>query len=468
MGELKINQSANYINSGKGPTFQVIDIGHKEYSAIIEADTAFWALIPAENSVNIFSDKNFINSYNTKKDIFETEMQKLRFGLKPSAVYFNPTELCNFDCKYCYIPQDLRRNGENMSRDKLSEALDKLKAYFDKTISLKRNPQIIFHGSEPLLNKEAVFYAIEKYSKDFDFGIQTNATLLDKEAVDFLKKHNCSIGISLDGHIAEIADKNRKNWEGKGFYNHVVNVMENLKGYKKFSVICTLTKENISHAVDIIDFFHKHHVEICLLNILRCTQPYSRTLKPDEKVAAKHFIDALEHSHKLFKETGRKIVVANFANIILSVVAPTARKLMCDISPCGGGRCFFAVSAKGDVFPCSEFIGLEEFNSGNIFEEEIENILKTEQIEKVTSRMVENINPCDKCAIRHFCGAPCPAEAFNMNGGRDKTGAFCEFYEEQVRYVFRLIADNKFEDFLYDNWDKDAEETFNLEMFGKR
>ena len=24
-----------------------------------------------------------------------------------------------------------------------------------------------------------------------------------------------------------------------------------------------------------------------------------------------------------------------------------------------------------------------------------------------------------------------------MNGGMDRTGAFCEFYEEQVRYAFR-------------------------------
>ena len=30
-----------------------------------------------------------------------------------------------------------------------------------------------------------------------------------------------------------------------------------------------------------------------------------------------------------------------------------------------------------------------------------------------------------------------------MNGGMDTTGAFCEFYEEQVRYAFRLIADEK-------------------------
>jgi uncharacterized protein len=44
----------------------------------------------------------------------------------------------------------------------------------------------------------------------------------------------------------------------------------------------------------------------------------------------------------------------------------------------------------------------------------------------------------------------------------DKTGAFCEFYEEQVRYAFRLIADNKQDAFLWDGWDKGTKSTFEL------
>ena len=49
------------------------------------------------------------------------------------------------------------------------------------------------------------------------------------------------------------------------------------------------------------------------------------------------------------RASGRKLVVGNFANLLLGLVAPGARRLMCDISPCGGGRCFFAVGAGGEV-----------------------------------------------------------------------------------------------------------------------
>jgi len=63
---------------------------------------------------------------------------------------------------------------------------------------------------------------------------------------------------------------------------------------------------------------------------------------------------------------------------------------------------------------------------------------------------------------RDFCGSPCPAEAHEMNGGMHRTGAFCEFYEEQVRYAFRLIADDKVDAFLWDGWNKGLKDTFVL------
>jgi uncharacterized protein len=153
-------------------------------------------------------------------------------------------------------------------------------------------------------------------------------------------------------------------------------------------------------------------------------------------------------------------VVGNFANVLLAILAPTARRLMCDISPCGGGRCFFAVTPSGDMFPCSEFIGLDAFRGGNLFQDQVEQVLQSGPFQLVTGRNVDAIDPCRRCAIRHFCGSPCPAEAHELNGGMDRTGAFCEFYEEQVRYAFRLIADGREGAYLWDGWDRGTRSTF--------
>ena len=85
-------------NVGDSPHFDLIDIGHKDYAAVIEGDTAFWTLLPRKEALeHVFSD-SLASRFKKKQQQFEREMQGLRFGLVPSAVYFNPTERCNLNC----------------------------------------------------------------------------------------------------------------------------------------------------------------------------------------------------------------------------------------------------------------------------------------------------------------------------------------------------------------------------------
>lgn len=450
------------INTGNGPTIQPVDIGHEDYIGLINPDTAFWAIIKKDKLAGAFTDGSFLQQYREKEEAFVKEMQALRFGLTPSAVYFNPTERCNLNCKYCYIPDELRRDGVHMSISQVMEALDILKEFFSGTMSEGMLPQIVFHGSEPMLNREAVFAAIDKYSDDFNFGVQTNGTLMDEEAIEFLTSREIGIGLSLDGHIADVADHARVTWAGNGVSEKVLETLDLLRGYPNYNVICTVTRENMHALSDIVDFFHGLEVPVCMLNPVRCTRQGARDIRPEDHELVPHYLKALDRTYELYEETGRQLVVANFANVLVGIVAPTARRLMCDISPCGGGRCFFAVSAKGDMFPCSEFIGLPEFNGGNLFKGEVEKALASPAFKKVTNRKVEDIEPCSRCAVRHFCGSPCPAEAYEMNGGMDRVGAFCELYEEQARYALRLIADGKEEAYLWDGWDSDTSMTIEI------
>jgi uncharacterized protein len=451
-----------HYNTGNGPTFQLVDIGHAEYMALLEPDTAFWSLVKKDKIGDALTGSSILAEYQQKHAIFTGEMNSLRFGLKPSAVYFNPTERCNLNCSYCYIPESMRQSGGEMSPEQLLAALGILKEYFRTTVPEGRRPQIIFHGSEPMMAREAVFAGIEQYKDDFHFGVQTNGTLLDDDALEFLTSRGIGIGLSLDGHEGAVADLTRKNWSGEGFFKKVVSTIEKLKGYPNYNVICTATSENCASLPSIVDFFHSMEVPIGMLNPVRCTREGARRIKPADEELSRYYLAALDRSYELYQQTGRKLVIANFANVLVSIVAPMARRLMCDISPCGGGRCFFAVGAKGDLFPCSEFVGVPEFNGGNLFRDNIEDVLKSRAFTLVTGRKVEDIDPCSQCAIRHFCGSPCPAEAHEMNGGMTRPGAFCELYEEQVRYALRLIADGKENAFLWDNWDSGMPTTVDI------
>jgi len=449
-----LSSRGNYFNTGNGSQLQVIDIKHKDYVGVVSGDAAFWALVKKGQLDKVFTHPSSLREYRKKRKTFIDEIEKLRFGLTPSAVYFNPTDRCNMNCSYCYIPEKIRKAGRHMSGRELREALSILKNYFKTTLPKGQKPEIVFHGAEPMLNQENVFKAIETFKDDFSFGIQTNGTLLDREAIDFITSRGINIGLSLDGHIPSVADEMRKTWKGEGVSKKVMEVIKLLKGYDNFSVICTVTKSNMRSLKKIVAYLHNLEISNCLLNPVRCTLPKARKNKPTDHEMSKYYLEALEHTYKLYRKTKRKLVVANFANILMGIIAPAARRLMCDISPCGGGRCFFAVSANGDLFPCSEFIGIKKFKGGNLFKDNIANVLKGRSFALVTERSIENIQSCSQCTIRHFCGSPCPAEAHEMNGSMDKPGAFCELYEEQVRYAFRLIADNKENAYLWDDWDK--------------
>jgi len=448
------------VNTGSGPSLIPVDIQHDRYMGLVDPDTAFWALIEKENLAKALSDSIFLSEYRGKAQAFSEEMQELRFGLGLSAVYVNPTERCNLNCGYCYIPEGLRKSGNQMDADTLCRVLETLKTHFQRTLPEGRQAQIIFHGAEPLLCREALFKVIDRFQDDFNFGVQTNGTLLDAATAKFLMDHRVGVGLSLDASTAVVAGRTRKTWNGEGVFEKTLAAMELMRGYPGYNVICTVTRENMAELSNLVEFLHQREVPTTMLNMVRCTLPPARTLKPADEEVFPHFQAALERTHVLYKQSGRKLVVANFANILLSILAPAARRLMCDLSPCGGGRAFFALAPDGGMYPCSEFIGLPEYRGGNLFNDDIAGVLKSESFKKVTGRKVEDIQPCAGCAIRHFCGSPCPAEASEMHGGMNQPGAFCEFYEEQVRYAFRLIADGKADDFLWDGWDKGTETTF--------
>jgi len=444
----------------------VVDIGHAIYAAVTDPDTAFWALIDKSRIAEELAGGRLLDAYRAKAGEFARELHALRFELKPSAVYLNPTERCNLNCTYCYLPAPQRSGGSHMSEPTLMASLRRLRRYFRSVMPEGRKPRAIFHGAEPLMNKAAMFAAMDEFADDFAFGLQTNGTLLDDAAVEFLTARNISIGLSLDGPVAGITDATRRTWGGKSVHGKVLAAMARLRGYGSWSVITTCTTENLPYLTQMVEFFHEREVPTCMLNTVRCTLPGARVVKPDDGDMAGAFFAALDRTHQLYRETGRKLIVANFANILIAILAPTARRLMCDISPCGGGRAFFALAADGSLYPCSEFIGVPRFNGGKLLAGDIDSgveaALASPAFRMVTARDVDDFSPCGDCAVRQFCGSPCPAEAHEMNGGMDKTGAFCDFYKNQVNYALRLIADDKARNYLWDGWDEDTQTVFDL------
>ena len=100
-----------FVGTGNGPTFQPLEMGHPDYVAVVEPDTAFWALVRRQKLAELALGGPLLQAFRKKAARFAEEMHTLRFGLTPSAVYFNPTERCNLDCTYCYIPRPCAATG---------------------------------------------------------------------------------------------------------------------------------------------------------------------------------------------------------------------------------------------------------------------------------------------------------------------------------------------------------------------
>ena len=95
---------------GPGPISTCLEMGHDDFVALINADTAFWVLAPRDQALEYLLGPELPQIFLEKEARLAADLNNVRFGLLPSAVYFNPTERCNLDCGYCYLPREARRS----------------------------------------------------------------------------------------------------------------------------------------------------------------------------------------------------------------------------------------------------------------------------------------------------------------------------------------------------------------------
>lgn len=382
-----------------------------DFKVSIDPETNFWVIFD-----EVFPEE-VIEFYSSRKSELIEKMRRYRFEVDFNTAYINPTERCNANCPYCYIPESIRKRGAEMDYEQLKAILEKL-----ESLGIRN---VVFHGAEPMIKRDLIFKAIEEF--DFRFGIQTNGFLLQKEDVDFLIENRVNVGISLDSHDEKVNDFLR----GKGHFKKVVSLIDYFSGYENLNIITTINRYNFTHLPEIIDFL-AGKVRLVLMNPVRGTSNGGRELRPNPEESVRYFIQAVERAIWHTKN-GRRIVIGDFANIMLGIVAPYSRVLQCDISPCGGGRRFFSVTPDG-VYPCGEFIGFEEFR---ISHSEIENV--ENHFEMVRERKVERIDECRNCVYRNICGAPCPAEVYSEKGNMFEKPYYCEFYKKTIEHAFRVI-----------------------------
>jgi uncharacterized protein len=344
---------------------------------------------------------------------------------------------CNLRCSYCFASQgDFKGDRSLMSLDVGKRALE----FLVENSGNRRNLEVDFFGGEPLMNfdvvKELVKYGRgleEKHNKHFRFTITTNGVLLDEDKIDFINENMDNVVLSLDGR-KEINDNMRKTISGEGSYDIILpkfKEMVDKRGDKEYYVRGTFTSYNLDFSNDALDFYDKGFKKISI-------EPVVTSPEMDYALREEHIAPVLKEYEKFSKEyIDIKKKDKNFLFFHFMIDLKQGPCLIKRAVGCGAGSEYMAVTPEGDLYPCHQFVGDEDFKIGNVFE----GISNTKIRERFKKANVYNKSQCRNCWARFYCSGGCHANAYNYH--KDIMQPYeigCEMEKKRIECAISILA----------------------------
>ena len=344
---------------------------------------------------------------------------------------------CNFKCGYCFAAEgEYKGERSLMSLEVGKAALD----FILENSGSRVNLEVDFFGGEPLMNfdmvKELVEYGRQReksYGKSFRFTLTTNALLLDEEKINYINQVMDNVVLSLDGR-KEINDRMRPTAGGKGSYDVIlpkIRAMSEKRGEKDHYIRGTYTRYNLDFSADVL-----HMADLGFKNI--SVEPVVAEEAADYAIREEDLPVLFEEYEKLAKEMikrekeGRGFNFFHF-NIDLTGGPCVIKRLR----GCGAGSEYLAVTPEGDLYPCHQFVGEDEFKMGTVYEG-ITNLQKLEEFRKVNVYAKEE---CAKCWAKYYCSGGCAANAYKYGGSiLSPYSVGCELLKKRVECAIMIKA----------------------------
>lgn len=344
---------------------------------------------------------------------------------------------CNLKCKYCFAEEgEYHGKRSLMSAEVGKAAID----FIIKSSGARKNLEIDFFGGEPLMNfdvvKEIVEYGREQeklHNKNFRFTITTNGILLDDEKMDYINKHMHNVVLSLDGR-KEVNDNMRPKAGGQGSYETIVPKFQKLadsRNQTDYFVRGTFTKHNLDFAKDVM-----HLADLGFKQI--SVEPVVAEDEMDYAITEKDIpiiYDEYENLAKLIHKSRQEGKWFNFFHFNIDLKGgPCVVKRL---AGCGSGTEYLAVTPEGDLYPCHQFVGKEEFKMGTVYE----GVKDEKRREEFEGCNVYSKPDCKVCWAKFYCSGGCAANAYQYGGSilsQYKTG--CELQKKRIECAIYLKA----------------------------
>lgn len=372
------------------------------------------------------------------EDIYQkymTDFKKRKTVVK--ALCLHIAHDCNLACKYCFAEEgEYHGRRALMSLEVGKKALDFLVANSGN----RRNLEVDFFGGEPLMNwevvKELVAYGRsleEPYHKNFRFTLTTNGVLLNDEILAFCNQEMSNVVLSLDGR-KEVNDQMRPFRNGKGSYDLIVPKFQKVaesRNQTNYYVRGTFTRHNLDFSKDVLHYADLGFKQMSMEPVVAQPEDDYAIRKEDLPQILEEY-DRLAEAYLAYRKEGKGFNFFHF-NIDLTESPCVAKRL----SGCGSGTEYLAVTPWGDLYPCHQFVGQEEFLLGNVDD----GIVKPEICDEFKQCNVYAKPACQNCFAKYYCSGGCSANAYNFD--HSITGAYeigCEMQRKRVECAIMIKA----------------------------
>lgn len=344
---------------------------------------------------------------------------------------------CNLACRYCFAEEgEYHGRRALMSFEVGKKALDFLIANSGN----RRNLEVDFFGGEPLMNwkvvKDLVAYGREQeklHNKHFRFTLTTNGVLLNDEIMEFCNKEMGNVVLSLDGR-KEVNDKMRPFRNGAGSYDLIVPKFQKFaesRNQMNYYVRGTFTHHNLDFADDAIHFADLGFKQMSIEPVVAPPEADYAIREEDlPKILDQYDKLAVEYIKR--KKEGRGF---NFFHFMIDLNAgPCVAKRL---SGCGSGTEYLAVTPWGDLYPCHQFVGQENFLLGNVDT----GITNTPVRDEFKLCNVYAKEKCRDCFARFYCSGGCAANSYNFHGTiTDAYDIGCAMQKKRIECAIMIKA----------------------------